>query len=67
MLESMWSKGNASPLLVGVQTCTTTLKISMAVSQKIGIQPASGVSNTTLGHIPKSNTIILQKHLFNCS
>ena len=35
MLERMWSKGNASPSLVGVQTAT--LEISMAVSHKIEI------------------------------
>ena len=65
MLERMWSKGNTHPLLVGMQTCTTTLEISMAVSQKIGNQPTSGSSNITLWHIPKRCSIILQKHLFN--
>ena len=33
----MWSKGNTTPLLFGMQTCTTTLEISMVVSQKLGI------------------------------
>ena len=65
MLERMWSKGNTSPLLVGMQTCTTTLEISMVVYQKIGSQPISGPSNTTLGHIPKGCLVIQQGHLFN--
>ena len=47
-------------LLVGMQTCTTTLKISMVVSQKIGNQPISGPSNTTLEHVPKGCSIILK-------
>ena len=37
MLERMWIKGNIPPLLVGMQTCTTTIEISVVVSQKIGI------------------------------
>ena len=28
-----WSKGNTHPLLVGVQTCTTTLENHMAATQ----------------------------------
>ena len=65
MLERMWSNRNTPPLLVGMQTYTTTLEISMEISQKIGNQPTSGHSNTTLGHIPKNFSIILQGHLFN--
>ena len=53
MLEKMWAKGNTSPLLVGVQTGTAPLDISMAVSQKIGKQPTSRPSNTNFGYIPK--------------
>jgi hypothetical protein len=30
----MWRKRNAPPLLVGLQACTTTLEISLAVPQK---------------------------------
>ena len=47
------------------QTCATTLENSVAVSQKIGNQPTSGSSNTSLGNIPKRCPIVLQKHLFN--
>ena len=60
----MQSKGNTPPLLVGMQTLATTLEISMEVSQKIGSQPTSGSSSTTLGHIHKSCSITLQRHLF---
>jgi hypothetical protein len=35
MLAWMWRKGNTPPLLVGLQACTTTLEISLAVPQKI--------------------------------
>ena len=51
--ERMWSEGNTPPLLVGMQTCTHTLEISMVASQKTGNQLTSGPCNTTLGHIPK--------------
>ena len=36
MLARMWRKRNTPPLLVGLQACTTTLEISLVVSQKIG-------------------------------
>ena len=36
MLARMWRKSNTPPLLVGLQTGTTTLKINLAVSQKTG-------------------------------
>jgi hypothetical protein len=32
----MWRKRNTPPLLVGLQACTTTLEISLAVPQKTG-------------------------------
>ena len=66
MLKRMWSKGNTPPLLVGVQTCTATLEISMAVSQKIGNQPTLRPSNTTLEQIPKGCALIPQGHLLSC-
>jgi len=31
----MWNKENIPPVLVGLQTCTATMKINMAVTQKI--------------------------------
>ena len=66
MLERMWSKGNIPPLLVGIQTCTAILEISIVVSQKFGNQYTSRSSDTTLGHIPKGYSIIPQGHLLNC-
>ena len=65
MLKRMWNKGNTPPLLVGMQTCANTLEIHMVVSQKIGNQFTSGPSNTTLGHILKVCSTILQGHLLN--
>ena len=53
MLERMWSKGNTHSLLVGMQTSTTTLEISMVVSQKIGNQPTSRLSKLLVGINPK--------------
>ena len=53
MLERMQSKGNTPPLLVGMQTCTATLKISMVVSQKIGNQPTARPAIPLLGIYPK--------------
>jgi hypothetical protein len=35
MLARMWRKRNTPPLLVGLQTCTTILEISLVVSQKL--------------------------------
>ena len=40
-------------MLVGVKTCTATLEINLTVSEKIGNQSSSRVSNTTLGHTAK--------------
>ena len=36
MLAWMWTKRDIPPLLVGLQACTITLEISLAVPQKIG-------------------------------
>ena len=35
MLERLWGKGNTSALLVGMQTGTVALDISIVISQKI--------------------------------
>jgi hypothetical protein len=37
MLKRIWRKRNTPPLLVGLQTGTTTLEINLEVPQKIGI------------------------------
>ena len=66
MLQRLWGKGNTPALLVGVQTDTTTLKISMAISQKIRKQPSSRPSNTTFGCIPKdAQSIVPEGHVLN--
>ena len=62
MLERMQGKGNTPALLVGVQTCTAALEISMAISQKRRKQPTSRLSNTTFGYISKGCSIIPQGH-----
>jgi hypothetical protein len=69
MLVKLWSKGNTTPVLVGVQTCTTTLEINFAVSQTFGNSSKSKSSYTIIlapGHIPKRCSIILQGNLLNC-
>jgi hypothetical protein len=53
MLVRMWRKRNTSPLLVGLQACTTTLEINLAVSQKTGHSTTGRSSNPSPGHIPE--------------
>jgi hypothetical protein len=52
MLVRMWRKRNTPQLLVGLQACTTTLEISLAVPQKIGHSTTGGSRNTSPGHVP---------------
>ena len=60
MLERMWSKGNTPPLLMGMQICTTTVEIGMAVFQKIGNQLTARPNNTTQRMLNHT-----EGHLFN--
>ena len=53
MLERLWGKGDTFALLVGMQAGTTTLDVSVVISQKIRKQPFSRPSNTTFGYITK--------------
>jgi hypothetical protein len=53
MLVRMWSKGKTPPLLVGVQTCTTTLEINLVVSQKTGNSLPQNPAIPLLGIYPK--------------
>jgi hypothetical protein len=53
MLARIWRKRNTPPLLVGLQTGTTTLEINLEVPQKIVNRSTWRPSNTTLGNIPK--------------
>ena len=54
MIVRMWSNANAPPLLMRVLTCTTTQKINLIFSQKIGNGCTSRPSYNTLGHVPKN-------------
>ena len=47
MLTRMWRKRNTPPLLVGLQACTTTLEVSLAVSQKNLQSSAAAASSET--------------------
>ena len=49
----MWGRRNTPPLLVGLQTGTTTLEINLEVPQKIGNRSTRRPSYITLGRIPK--------------
>jgi hypothetical protein len=53
MMVRLWSKRSTPPLPVEVHTCTTTLEINLAVSQKTGNSSTSTPSYSTPGHIPK--------------
>jgi hypothetical protein len=65
MLASLWRKGNTPSLMVGVQTCITTLEINLVVSQKTGNSSTSKLSSTTPGHVPNRLSNIPQEHFFN--
>jgi hypothetical protein len=52
----MWTKRNTSPLLVGLQACTTTLEVILEVPQKIGHNTTGRSSNTSPGHIPRRSS-----------
>ena len=53
MLARMWRKRNTPPLLVGLQACTTTLEISLAVPQKIDIVLPEDPAIPLLGIYPE--------------
>ena len=56
-------KKNTLLLLMGVQTCTATMEINMAIPQKIESLSTSRPIYTTLGHIPKGRSILPQEHV----
>jgi hypothetical protein len=64
MLVRMWSKGNSPPLLVRVHTCTATLEINMAVSQKLSVNLPQDPAIPLLGIYAKV-FFLLQGHLLN--
>lgn len=53
MLVRTQSKENTHPLLAGLQVCTATREISVAVFQEDGNRLTSRSSYTTLEHIPE--------------
>jgi hypothetical protein len=46
-------RGTLPPLLMGLQGCTTTVEISLAVPQKIGHSTTRGSCNTSPRHISR--------------
>jgi hypothetical protein len=66
MLLRMLNMGNTPPLLVRVQTYTTTkLQINLVVSKKTKNSSISRPIYTTPSHIPKRYPTIPQGHLFH--
>ena len=55
----------APALMVGVQTGTTPLDITMLIFKKIMKQPSSRPRNTTFGYMPKGCSIIPQGHVLS--
>jgi hypothetical protein len=54
MLERMWRKRNTLPLLVALQTGTSTLRVDLEVLQKFGNRYTLKPSYITIGNIPKT-------------
>jgi hypothetical protein len=52
-------------MLVGMQTCPSTIEISKELPPEARNRSASRSSYTTLEHVPKGCFILPQKHLFN--
>jgi hypothetical protein len=53
MLARIWSKRNIPPLLVGLQACTTTLEISLAIPQELIIVVLEDPTIPLLGIYPE--------------
>jgi hypothetical protein len=54
MLARMRSKRTTPPLLMGVQTCTATMEISVVAPQEDGNQPISRSSYTTWAYTQRT-------------
>ena len=63
MLVRLQRKRNTSPLLVGLQTDTTTLEISLAIPQKTGHSTTWRSSYSTSGHIPQRHSNKQQRYM----
>ena len=57
VMAKMWSKGDTPLSLVGVQICTTTIEINMAVSQKIRNWSTSRSGYTTHSWVYTQSTL----------
>ena len=53
MLAKMWGNWDSPTLLVGLQTSSTTMEISVEISQKLGMDPPYDPAIPLLGIIPK--------------
>ena len=53
MLARIWRKRNTPPLLVGLQACTTTLEVSLAVFRKLDIVLPEDPAIPLLGIYPE--------------
>ncbi|EDL77584.1 rCG25155 [Rattus norvegicus] len=58
----MWRKRNTPPLMVGLQTGTTSLEISLTVPQKIEIALPEDPAIPLLGVCPKDAPSYLMLH-----
>ena len=65
MLARVWHKRSTPLLLVGVQTCTTTLEINLVVPQTTVNSSTLRPSYTTPACMPKICPTITQGHLLN--
>jgi hypothetical protein len=65
MVEMIWRKRNTPPLLVGLQSFTTTLEINLEVPQKIGNRSTRRPRYATFGNISKRYPTMPQGHLFH--
>ena len=61
----LWRKGSTHPLQVGVQACTATMEISTAVPQEDRNRSTSRYTYRILGHMPKRQFILPQRHILN--
>jgi hypothetical protein len=58
MLARMWRKRNTPPLLVGKQTGTTTLKISLAFRRELDIELPEDPAISILGINPEYASVV---------
>jgi hypothetical protein len=66
MLMTVWSKRHTHSLLVGGESCSATMEISVEVPQEAADNRVTVRSSRDVpGHIPKGVWILQQKHLLN--